>query len=330
MKFHILADARGLSAIVAAGDELLVLSAGLLADPETVASLIERPVVLVQPAEAAAEAGFERIDLNYACAGAILIAGNLVEGLHDIPSDCDVASALTRLALQQGVLRLEVPAGKRAGTRWRMVENESQAHAIENEWLNHALGPRQSKSPGFFLARTAALTLGPSLLHSGNGGSVAALSVLAGLAIALGAGWIGMGALAFLACAIAWVLFELHRLLGKVEQQFSGSPVSALVRLDALGWLYDCAVVLLLTWLSSRGAGTPLAEHVFAPIMLILMLRIAPHNPRASQTNWIKDRAILATALAVAAILGTIPLVVQILAVGLAVAAIALRTGPTK
>jgi hypothetical protein len=328
MKFHILTDPKGLSAIVTARDELIVVSEGLLADPGIVAGLLgEKPCVLVQPAEGAVEAGFERIDLNYACAGVILIAGNLVENLHDLPSDCDVASVLTRVALQHGVRRHEVPAGLRGGVRWKMVLNEAEAHAIENEWLRHALGEARHRSPGLMLARGVALTLGSSLLHSGNGAKAANLSALAVLALAVGIGWIGMGLLGFLIGALAWVMVELHRMLRKVEQRLSGALVVAPARADALGWLYDLAIVFLVAWEAPGGPANSLVGRVFAPIMLILLLRIVPHNFPEIWAGWMRDRSMLALALAVAAASGFIPITTQLLAVGLAIAAIALATG---
>lgn len=328
MKFHTLTDPKGLSALVTAGDELVVLSEGLLADPQIVAGQLgERPCVLVQPVEGAVEAGFERIDLNYATAGVILIAGHLVESLHELPSDCDIASALTRIALQHGVPRNEVPAGLRAGLRWKMVSNETEAHAVENEWLRHTLGESRYHSPGFLLARAAALTLGSPLLHSGNGGKVAAVSVLAALSVAVGAGWIGMSPWGLIAVALAWVLAELHGILGKVERKISGGRPSAMVRANALGWLCDISLVLLVAWETPRGPAEALPGHVFAPMMLVLLLRIVPRSFVDRRAGWIKDRAILALGLAVAAASGVILAVTQILAVGLAIAAIALPAG---
>ena len=52
-QFHVAADARGLSRLVTANDELVVLSDGLLADHDAARALLDRgPTVLAQPVEA--------------------------------------------------------------------------------------------------------------------------------------------------------------------------------------------------------------------------------------------------------------------------------------
>jgi hypothetical protein len=325
MKFHILTDVRGLSALVTAKDELLVLSEGLLADPEVAAGQLgERPCVLVQGAEGAVEAGFERIDLNYASAGAILVPGNLVEHLHELAADCDVPSALTRIALQRGIRRHEVPSGLRTGPRWRMISNEAEAHATEDQWLRHTLGEARYHSPGFRVARAATLALGAPLLHSANGVSAVALSALALLPVALGVGWIGFSPVAFLLCALAWVLSEIHGTLATVGRKITRAPLPTTVRADALGWLCDLALVVLMTWEMRSAPSETVLGRLFAPLLLILLLRILPSLFTDRGAGVVRDRAILAVALAVAAASGIIPETVQLLALGLALAAIVL------
>jgi hypothetical protein len=137
-------------------------------------------------------------------------------------------------------------------------------------------------------------------------------------------GWIGMIPLAFLICALAWVLAQLHGMLRKVEQKFSGAPVPAIVRADVLGWLCDLVLVLLVVWATPRDPADLLVGQAFAPIMLILLLRIVPHALSNDWVGWIKDRTILALGFAGVAGLGIIPTFTQLLAVCLAGAAISL------
>src|SRR5690606_22825016 len=144
MKFHIIANAQDLSALVTAADELVVVAEGLLVDPDEAVERLEGgPVVLVQPAEGTVEAGFERIDFDHAWAGLLIVPGHLVESLHELPADCDVPSSLCRIALQSGVRIREVPATSRAGIRWRMIGSETEAYAAEHEWLRQQVGQRR-------------------------------------------------------------------------------------------------------------------------------------------------------------------------------------------
>ena len=69
-----------LAGLVSAADELIALEDGLLVPSEQAVTLLERGHgVLAQPIEQGLEAGFERLDLNHASAGAIRIPGRLVE-----------------------------------------------------------------------------------------------------------------------------------------------------------------------------------------------------------------------------------------------------------
>ena len=60
--------------------------------------LDEAPGVLVLPVEAGVAAGFERIDINHAWAGALRMPGRIVAGLGDLPADWNPVAALLRLA----------------------------------------------------------------------------------------------------------------------------------------------------------------------------------------------------------------------------------------
>ena len=79
-RFHVVTGARGLISLVSAADEVIALADGLLAWPDMAIPLLDAGVgVLVQPIEAGLAAGFERIDLNHASAGAMRVPGLLVE-----------------------------------------------------------------------------------------------------------------------------------------------------------------------------------------------------------------------------------------------------------
>jgi len=324
MKFRILRDAHALSAIVTARDELLIISEGLLVDAESAAEAVNGKLgVLVQPAQGAVDAGFERIDADHAAAGISLVAGQLVEQLHDLPPDVDVPSALMRVALQRGSSRREVPPELRAGVRWRMIASETEADAIEDPWLRHALGAVLYRTPGFLAAYLAARLLGPLLLQSGNAARVAALAGLFVFAIAVGLGWFGLSAPAFIACAIAWLSVELVGAFGKIASKISSASSPASARAKWLGWLCDIVIALQIALVWPLAPQIGLMAMIFAPVMFVLLLRIASRIFSKLASGWVMDRALLCIGLAIAAIAGIIPPLVQVLTLALAFAAIA-------
>src|SRR5262245_17177322 len=108
-QFVVVTTPRQIVGQITAAEDVLVFADGLLASPQSLASLIDSgPAVLVQPIETGLARGFERIDINHAAAGVMRIPGHLVERLADLPGDCDVASSLTRVALQAGVGQIMV------------------------------------------------------------------------------------------------------------------------------------------------------------------------------------------------------------------------------
>jgi hypothetical protein len=165
LRFHVVTGPQQLSALVTATDELVVITEGLFVDPASVAPLLDgtRPLVLALPDDGAVADGFERLDINNAAAGVMRISAALVERLHDLPADCDAVSALTRIALQSGTPMVQVPPEARVGGGWRMVRSDSEALAIETEWLRRRLSVPRSASPADRAARVGVLSFGSSL-----------------------------------------------------------------------------------------------------------------------------------------------------------------------
>lgn len=326
LQFYIATNVRQLSGLVTANDELLVVAEGLFVDPGDVAPLFEEraPLVLVLPIETALPAGFERIDLNRAAAGLMRVPGRLVERLQELPPDCDVASALTRIALQAGIKMQEVPSASRVVTGWRLVRSEAEAYAVETEWLNERFSEGGRTSPGRSIARFATVTFGSSLLHAGNASNGMSFAVLAVLAIAGGLGWFGLVWAGFLCAAIASLLVEGVRLLRVAERQAMGQLPPAIPRSDALGWLVDMTFGLLSLAGISRIAGEAMLSWIFPPVMLILLLALVPSLLTATIAAWVRDRALLGVILALAALFGQVQLAVELLAVGLVLAGLIL------
>src|SRR5690606_35727034 len=104
MKFRTMGNTHNLLGAVGTGDELLVVTPGLVPESGEAADILKaRQAVLVLPVEPGIAAGFERLDAARAWAGALLMPGRLIEQLAQLPRECDAPAALLRIALQAGV-----------------------------------------------------------------------------------------------------------------------------------------------------------------------------------------------------------------------------------
>lgn len=326
LQFTIATGPGQLAGLVTASDELIVISEGLFADPTQAVPLLEgrSPVVLVQPVEGALAAGFERIDINRASAGLMRVPGDLVERLHELPTDCDVLSALTRIALQIGISMREVPAAARAGSGWRMIRSEAEAYALEDEWLRSRFGEGGGGSPGRAVARFGVLSFGSSLLHAGNASNVVSIAVLVSIAIAAGLGWFGLVWGGFVFIAVAWLLVDASRMLRSAERQALGQPSPAIPRADALVWLIDAAFAGMILLDMPRFPGEPVLGWLCMPAILMMSLVLLPRVTGGRAAAWVGDRALLGLVLAVASGFGQVLLVVRLLCAALLAAALLL------
>jgi hypothetical protein len=331
VRLHVIPGPRALAGLVTANDELIVFTEGLLAAPQEAISLLESGHgVLVQPIESGLAAGFERIDLNHAAAGVIRIPGRLVEQLADLPADVDIPSALTRIALQAGIAMQPVPTAAREGVRWKLVHNEVEAHAIEGAWIRLHMGEGPLPTPGILLSRLAVLTLGPSLLHAGSGARLVAVGALAVMLLALGAGWSGYGTVALVLCAIAWTIRRAAGLLERVEHDSLSLRKSVVSGEQVLGLLLDLELIAIVVWSAPLAPWESALSRIFAPFMLLCLVRLLPRVLLRGWIAWLEDRALLALLLAVAAAIGVLAPAVQVLAAVLAAGALLLSGDRTQ
>lgn len=323
VQFNVVPGARALLQLVTGNDELLVLNEGLLVEPRAARGLLEGSHrVLVQPIETGLSAGFERLDINHAAAGAMRVPGRLVERLAELPGDCDVPSALTRIALQAGVPTVSVPAAVREGARWRLIRSEHEAHASESGWIRLHMGDEGGATPGRLLARFGVRSLGPALLHAGSGSRITAAATIATMLLALGSGWLRFGTAGFLFCGLAWVLLLVTAKLARVERDSLDPRPMTLLRKQAAGWVIDIELILIVMWNTPARPGASLEEQAFAPIMLLCLVRLLPRALDRHWTGWVRDRLMLTMLLAFAGTLGALGSATQLLAVVLALAGI--------
>jgi hypothetical protein len=303
-QFHVIAGPRPLSGLVTATDELIVLADSLFASTSEASALLEQgQAVLVQPIEPGLAAGFERIDLNQAAAGAMRLPGRLVERLADLPPDCDAASALQRIALQAGVNPRAIPPLGQDGLFWTLVRSDNEAHALEPQWIRHRTADGAPLGPSRWLARLAVRRLGPALLHAGSTPFTLVIAAAAAALLALGAGWLGWTALGLAFCVLGWLLRESAALLARIDND-QGHALRVLESRAAYGWLIDGIVVALAGWGSTLGPPQPLHDRFFPVIMLVALLRILPRSLGPRAAAWLEDRAVLALGLAAAIVAG--------------------------
>ena len=155
-RFDVMRDGHRLLGALGASDELLVLAPGVLADsPAAMDMLAKGNKVLVLPAASGIPAGFERIDLERAWAGALLIPGSLVERLSELPDDFEPTAALLRVALQARMREVRLPDELMADGSWAKVGDEETTGSRDEAWLRRNLMPAPTKAVSPWLARTS-------------------------------------------------------------------------------------------------------------------------------------------------------------------------------
>jgi len=319
---------HALLGMVTASEELIALADGLFADSALLAGLLEPgPAVLVQPIERGLAAGFERIDINHAAAGAWRLPGRLVERLADLPADCDAFSALQRIALQAGVGQRPLAVTGLDEADWVLVRGEGEALACEAAWIRrHAAVPGVA-NPSLAFSRTLVGAFGPALLHGGGGSTIAAAAGVATGLLAAMAGWFAHPVAAFVLAALAWQAFLVSALLGRIIRAGLNLPVPRVPRGLVFGWLIDLLLVTLADWaIRSAPAETGVAAlgpdmtghggALFAAAMLIGLCRLVGLSGAARWNAWLEDRGLLALVLAAGMALAPGMLVVRLLAVG--------------
>ena len=326
-QFHVVSSARSLIALIAPEDDLIVLGDGLLALPEEALDRLEEgPGVLALPVETGLPAGFERIDINNAAAGAMRIPGRIVAGLGDLPGDWNAQAALLRLAMQAGVRTVHLPSELVANGRWTIVRSESEALAIEPRWLRLHTAVSHDRSPGEALAAFLVHWLGPAALHAGMRPRILTLGAVVLALLALGSGWMGLVSGAFVLVAWAALVRQTALVLAKVDDSTPPSAKTLRGNDAVFAGLTDALIVALAVWRSELPLVPGLSWFLplFAPLMLTGLLRLLPRlaRPAARWPHWAADRALVGAVLAAISLVA--PFDATIMALALLLLAMAL------
>lgn len=159
-RFQCIRDAKPLSGMVTASDEVLVVEDGLAFDH----GLAPKPNkagdwIASFPAEEGIAAGFERIDRDRSWAGIMVVPGNLVEKLAEFPSDIDVQSSLLRLALQNGVKTRAMDEALIADESWVVIETCEAASEFGAKRLGKVVRRASPVAPVHTMSDIAALSV---------------------------------------------------------------------------------------------------------------------------------------------------------------------------
>jgi len=298
-RFQCIGDTHGLLGAVAAADELLVLAPGLLPEDAVALESLERgTAVLVLPAGPGVAAGFERIDLERAWGGALVLPGRLVERLSDLPADSEATAALLRIALQARVAEKRLPEQALAEGSWAVIGRGDDAALRQQAWLKRNLptsgGIGAARSLARFgLRRFAIPLLGHARALAGLWSGVAAM-----LAGAIGAAVAGWPVLGFVLVALGALLAEFA--IGLVHLRDAPFGASARKRLNLL---VPCLVDAALIACAALSLDGDWLHRLFPPLVLLGALHASRPGHWLNLAALLGDRALLAVVFALAAAL---------------------------
>lgn len=306
-RFHVIAGARALAGLVRAGDDLLVLGDGLLPLAEEVQTWLgSGSSVLVFDAETGIPAGFERIDLNHAWAGALVMPGRLVEKLSELPADCDIIASLLRISLQARLSEKPLPDAVLADGHWALITSGEKAKNLEPAWIRQQSDAGAEHSPGSLLAAGLFSAAGPKLIRRRCAGMAIMFGslLIAIIGVLLGIWYSVAGGLAL--AAIAFVTAQFGGILRRIERAGTAGPEASMSLLErAEPWLLDlCLVALLMPAIAEPGENA--LNGLFLPLTLITTFRLARFVLPAGLLRLADDRASLAFLLAAGAVLGVL------------------------
>ena len=148
VKFRPFRQAKRVAAMVDADDELLVIASGVLPDEDAAIERLGEGQILTLPSDTAVPLGFERIDLELAWSGVMLLPGTAVRKLDDLPEDIDVPSALMRIALQSGGTMAMIDRKLLAEGFWQLNPDRQALDLREKRWIDAQREQIGYRAPG--------------------------------------------------------------------------------------------------------------------------------------------------------------------------------------
>jgi len=267
VSFSVIASAHALIPLVGLEDSLLVLQPRILPEaPEAIIALEAGPAVLAFPARDMPGKPFERIDGDTYWAGALLMPGELIARLEELPEDADPPAALLRIALQEGVRRTRLDQRMLAEGLWGRLLPDSDHRKLGAARLQRAGSPigGLAQLPSARLAALALRYCADFLLAHRHLAPVLLLLALITICAGPVAALFGLAAPAFAAIAGGGLLLELAFGLQRIAlPAFQSSTLPRRLR-----YLPDLAI-LITGILAIEGTWY---HRLFPPIVLCMAL----------------------------------------------------------
>ncbi len=299
MTFRAIRQPSRLAGMVTADDELLVLDAGILPDDEAVKAALTKSGILAFPADIAVPVGYERIDLGFAWAGAMLISGHLVEKLSDLPSDINLPSALMRIALQAGGQVIPVDRKLLTEGNWHLNADRRTLDLREKQWIDSQRRRIAFRAPGLAVAERA----GARLTRDIVGRSAEPIPIVsAGICMlgAAGAGLIGFPALGIFLTSAAALFAHMGGVVERITTRGRPQTKPNLLR-EVVDYLIDPLFVILLVLAAPEELGL---LRGFVPLILIGLLRLGERHASEPWRATYADRILLGLIISPAAFVG--------------------------
>ena len=221
------------------------------------------------------------------------------------------------------------PAGQGDGF-WTLLDSEEQAHALEPLWIRRRIRHVRPFNPTRGLARWLVRSFGSALLHAGSGSRFVTGAGAVLLLLAFGIGWLGWPGPALVAAGLGWLLGEASVVLKRIEADRVVPPGRGINWHSLFEWSTDALLVLLIGWAAPAFPEQTGFDRIFAPLMLMALLRIVPRMLQSRWTYWLEDRALLALLIGLALLAGLATPVVYGLACLLAACGILWPQGATR
>ncbi len=310
--FNLVSGARPLSGLVHANDELVVFAPGLLPLAQEAREILQKGQgVLVLPVDSGLEAGFERIDLNHAWAGVLIMPGRMVEQLTQLPPDCDCVSALLRIALQGRVTEKMLPENVLERRDWVRISTGEELDELEPDWFRQHVAPATPYSPGRTLARMAMRFSGPSLLERGwRPGFLSGIGVFLAV-LGLVSAYFEYELIGLFLCGLAWLLVESSCALRSIAKAGFASDHGPPRFELAVERAIDVSFILVIAFALPGGW----AVRLFPAVMLVGLAHLTGRLIPQAWSELAQDRFILALLLILAGATGQLLPVIHVMAV---------------
>ena len=299
VKFRAIRQPSRLAGMVTAENELLVLEPGVLPDNAAVETVLATKGVLAFPADVAVPLDYERIDLELAWSGVMLVHGGLVERLADLPDDVDVPSTLMRLALQSGAPVHRLGADLLTEGSWHLNPDRKTLEEREQRWIEAQRRQIAFRAPGLAVAERAGARLARDILGQSTE-PVPLAAAITSLIAAFGFALFGHPAIGLALTAIAALFAHMggvvERLSRLNRRKDSHNTLQRIV-----GHAIDPAFVLMLVLASPEQLGV---LRGFVPLVLIGLLRLGEQHASKAWRMTYADRILLGFLLAPAAFAG--------------------------